>query len=65
MKCPDCNGRGDHLDDFTIGTRSCDTCGGSGEVDVCPTCDGSGEVLNETTAYTERCDRCGGKGYIS
>lgn len=43
---------------------SCDTCGGTGEMEVCPDCSGAGIVILPS-AQTESCSVCGGDGTIT
>lgn len=64
MNCPRCDGRGWNSDSTTLAKRRCNTCGGTGDVDVCTQCDGDGKVLHSSTLVRVTCDRCNGRGWV-
>lgn len=38
VPCPNCQGEGGHQGDHTEPGEVCETCNGSGEIEVCPNC---------------------------
>lgn len=78
--CPNCEGKGNKLEELKFGLRniSCPTCLGNGNVDspwdkkkICPVCDGLGYGYADLKGFKKgfissktRCKKCEGRGMV-